>query len=593
MPAAAENIPLGGNAANDTTRAPSKFSESLRSFADQRTGKALGVNQAIYKKMGRTAEAAEQKFGEIARTVRGVTLDNGTPVFSALQSHAELTANVRQAFDEANGRLSSLREKADAILDQHPEHAPDAQAIADKIQSEVVAPILDHPSVAEHGRAKQFEDWLTSIRNQGEGENRITELTKIRQSMDDQIYQLKNSARFGQLGAKPQMQDLEKAKWILEDAITAATDKASTYMPKAEQAGYKELKTQVHRLGVARDIAGDAELREAGNNLVRPGDYLAGIGGAAMHGGPAGVATAIAHHVVRDHANAIAAVLADKLANTLDGKIESGLGTFFRESAARAQAGLGKAASGLPTASAVPIRRIATAASVDAFMGKHASLSDAYQKRVDQIVNASQDNGAGARKSVIAAFGGAGDSLPRLTAAATITATRGVNYLQSQIPSGTFAPTVFQPTRSVMPSELQMREFAQKWGAVANPISVVDDLRRGTVTHAQVDAIKNVYPELYQQIQTTALEMIRKHDIAGKPLAFSDRNALDLFLSLNGAGEPTLAAQFVDHVVSLQEQAAQGQAQGKPAPGGGTNTGKPIALGDARKSDVQATLGQS
>jgi hypothetical protein len=157
------------------------------------------------------------------------------------------------------------------------------------------------------------------------------------------------------------------------------------------------------------------------------------------------------------------------------------------------------------------------------------------------------------------------EATPKLTQAATITATRGAQYLQSQLPGGTKAPTIFEPSRTLPPSDLEMAVFAQKWAAVANPLSVVDDLRRGTVTHAQIDAIKAVYPALYSQVQQKTMQQINALDAKGKRIPFDDRLQLDLFLDLNGAGEPTLAAGFVDRL-SATLKASQDQRPKAPAP---------------------------
>jgi len=216
------------------------------------------------------------------------------------------------------------------------------------------------------------------------------------------------------------------------------------------------------------------------NRVVSPSDYGAGAIGGILGGGPVGaLASGVAHKTIREHSSAVLAVLADKLANNLDGKIESGLGAFFRESTARAASSVSPVAGAV---SAVPIRRIATPAAVDAFMGRSKDLATAYDKRVRELVDANRDMGGGVRGAMQLAMGGGYETMPRLTQAATVTATRGAQYLQAQLPGGTAAPTVFQPSRKSLPSDLQIREFAQKWSAVANPLSVIDDLRRGTVT---------------------------------------------------------------------------------------------------------------
>ena len=313
------------------------------------------------------------------------------------------------------------------------------------------------------------------------------------------------------------------------------------------------------------------------------GEAIGAIAGGLI-GGPVGaLAGAALSKLVERHTGQAAANIAQRLAASLDGKIDQGLGAFFRESTQRAQAG----ATGLGKAAPVPLKRLATPSAVDAFQGKSTDLQDAYQKRVAELTDATREMGAGMRTATLKAMGGAGDAMPRLAAAATGTASKGAQYLETQLPAGTKAPTMFQPSRTYQPSDLQIREFAQKWSAVANPLSVIDDLRRGTVTHAQIDAIKNVYPELYSEVRIKALERVREIDESGARMALNDRLALDLFLDLGGAGEPTLAPGFVDRMTKAQAAKAEQVAQGTP----GSSGAGLDKIGKSRVSDAQRALG--
>lgn len=615
----------------------SKLASGLREFADNRVFKALGGIASTAKKMGRTAEEASEGIKRMTRALRDITLEDGQPVFRALDSQETLAERVAVAKEAAGAKLEAFRNKADDVFRSHPEIAPKADAIAERIAREVAAPLEEHPLTAIRAQAGPIRRLVDDIRaleakssvGRGKGgrldlgakaanENAfplgmraandnasgfgaldlgargandnarnfgIADLTKLRQGLDEQIYQAKKGVNLAQQGAPPALKDLERARMILEESIEAASDKAATFFDKAEAQSYKEMKTQWRNLHLADQIAGEAAMRDLGNRVISPSDYWAGGIGAMLGGGGLGSAVAtVGHKVAREHSSAVLAVLADKLAASLDGKIEKGLGAFFRESAERASpalAGLDKAAA------AVPLKRLATPTAVEAFQGKAKDLPSAYEKRVREITDATRDGGAGARGATIRAMGGAAEFMPKLTAAATVTATRGAQYLESQLPAGTAAPTMFQPSRSFTPSDLQIREFAQKWSAVSNPLSVVDDLRRGTVTHAQIDALKNVYPELYDEVRVKALEGVRQLDQSGKRMPLNDRLQLDLFLDLGGAGEPTLAPGFIDRMDKVQ---AEQQKNAGPRP---TNTNSPLnRIGKSRASGSEMALGQ-
>src|SRR6185369_14355971 len=97
---------------------------------------------------------------------------------------------------------------------------------------------------------------------------------------------------------------------------------------------------------------------------------------------------------------------------TLDGKIESGLGSYFKEATARARVGAAGEAVGA-AARAVPIRRAATPAAVQAFQGRHRDLPTAYQERVDALLAANRDGGSGVRGAVSRAMAGGYAALPK------------------------------------------------------------------------------------------------------------------------------------------------------------------------------------
>ncbi|MEI9950799.1 MAG: hypothetical protein WDO74_17920 [Pseudomonadota bacterium] len=551
---------------------PGSFSTSLREFADERTAKALGARASDLKKLGRTAEKAESELHAMSRTVRNMELDDGTKVFQGIQSQEDLADRVLRARNETGAKLSNFRAKADEVFESHPEIAPDAKAIADRIRKELVEPLANHPLSASRSQAapiSQLADDIEALGARAANDNGrgagISDLTKLRQGLDDQIYQTKRGVNLTQQGAPPQLKDLERARGILEEQIEASTDKAAQYFEKASEQSYKEIKTQWRQLNLASEISGAASLQDLGNRVISPSDYAAGaatmVGDMATGGGFSMIKGALAtagHQAIREHASSVFAVLADRLANTLDGKIDSGLSGFFKEAVQRGSLGsMGEKAGAL--AKSVPLKRAMTPTAVTAFLGKHGDLSTAYQRRVDDVLAANRD--VGATGLLRQAMGGAYGALPKLSQAATITAANGAAYLASQIPGGTRSPTVFSPLKRSTPSDLEIRQFAQKWAAVSNPLGVIDDLRKGTVTHAQVDAIKAVYPALYEQIQASTLEKLRDLDAAGKTIPFQDRLQLDLFLDLNGAGEPTLSGKFIDRVSAVQARKQQQQVK--------------------------------
>ena len=147
QPAAADiPLPGPGGAANDTAAAPHWASGKLREFADERTAKALGANVSSIKALGRTAEQAKTQMHAMSQAVQDATLEDGSKVFRPLDSPDVLAERVAKAHEETTAKLADFREQAAKVFDEHPEIAPKPEAIADRIQSEVLNPLLQHPS---------------------------------------------------------------------------------------------------------------------------------------------------------------------------------------------------------------------------------------------------------------------------------------------------------------------------------------------------------------------------------------------------------------------------------------------------------------
>lgn len=260
------------------------------------------------------------------------------------------------------------------------------------------------------------------------------------------------------------------------------------------------------------------------------------------------------------------AAVVNQTANSVDGKVSASLGSFFD----RIERSAGKAADGLrkPVAAA---RAAAAPTALRMFMGDDKNPQEAYRKRTEQLLVMNQNLGSGIRDRTTQALGGIAETAPRLTQHVAVTASRATQYLLDHVPVPLRAPTVMSPNNRPQPSELQIQQFAKRWAAVANPLTVLDDLNKGMVTYEQVDAIKNVYPELFQDIRVKAMQGFQRLDAAGIPVPYDDRLQADLMLDLNGAGDPTLDTGFALKVSGMMQAAKQQNSK----PHGG---GKPVNL---------------
>lgn len=597
--------------AAQTAAQPNRLQQWLSDFADERTVKALGARGSDIKKLGRTAGAAEKQMRQMARDVLEHKLDDGTNVFRAGASPEDLAETLGRAEQELGSKLGKMREMADDVIARRPELAPRPRDIANRVRREVIAPLQDSPLAAIRSQAAPLEQLAQDIEDTvgstliaqpgsrgrlvGTGDRTsVARLTELRQGLDTQIYQAKRGVNLVQQGAAPDVKALERARWIVEESIEAAVDKASQHFDDAAASAYKTTKVKYRSMKLAGDIAGAAQAQNLGNRVLSPSDYLTGMAAAAgdlAGGGGAfsavkGLAVGAAHKAIRENASSVLAVLADRLARNVDTKLDHGISGFFSASLRSAEKPLalaGKVAQQAPATVTTAARAARTPTAIELFQGREPNIQAAYQKRVEQIIRSTANYGEGVRNATQTALGGLSTFAPKLAQAAVVTTTKGAEYLKLHVPAGLIDPTVYQPSRRSQVSDLDIAAFARRWAAVANPMSVINDLRRGTVTHEQIDALKNVYPALYQELQVKVLERLRDLDAKGARVPFEARLQLDLLLDLNGAGDPALEPGFISRLTGLLQQKQAQQAQQKPP-------ARPINLAKSRQSGADEAL---
>lgn len=122
------------------------------------------------------------------------------------------------------------------------------------------------------------------------------------------------------------------------------------------------------------------------------------------------------------------------------------------------------------------------------------------------------------------------DHAPRATAAAAATAVRGVEFLASKLPPTTSDPTSLTPQLSKpnrMVSDIAIAKWMRYRDAVNDPVSVLAQARTGKITPEAVEAVKAVYPKLYEQLCDT---VIRATVDAKRPLSYQESIRIGILL---------------------------------------------------------------
>jgi hypothetical protein len=126
---------------------------------------------------------------------------------------------------------------------------------------------------------------------------------------------------------------------------------------------------------------------------------------------------------------------------------------------------------------------------------------------------------------------GVGDAMPDVATHVVATGARAAGYLADTLPPGSIEPGTMgaPPTR---PSERVSQELQRRWLArvevVDDPLLALDAIAGGVVTDEHVDALRTVYPALYQSLTSRVVDEVA----GGEPLPYASRVTLSIAFGL-------------------------------------------------------------
>lgn len=224
---------------------------------------------------------------------------------------------------------------------------------------------------------------------------------------------------------------------------------------------------------------------------------------------------------------------------------------------ARAVRELPAAAPGLGTEVARAVRREQPA---DEPRG---TLAVRFRAARDEVTSAVDTREA----RVQAATAGLDDAAPGLSKAVQQVTLAAHDFLLSKLPKIAPRPSL-QPhlERPRDPSADEMATYLRYVRAVSDPLSVLDDARRGKLRAESVEALKAVYPTLYGALQAQVMTAVQDRK---ERLSYNERVRLGLLLDL--PTDPSMEPEAWRDYQAIQPQAPSpfappGAAQGSPPP---------------------------
>lgn len=169
-------------------------------------------------------------------------------------------------------------------------------------------------------------------------------------------------------------------------------------------------------------------------------------------------------------------------------------------------------------------------------------------ERIQELANNPQTLSAHIANSV----GGLTNHLPNVSQSIGNNIVNSVQFLNSKIQKPV---QQFPLSQKWEPSEAHIQKFNRYYDAVDNPLSALDQIKRGELTSETMESLQAVHPELLKQMQE---KLIKQADPEKeKNLPYHVKQSLSMFL-----GSP-LDESFYQPVRQSNQIALQGAAQQK------------------------------
>jgi len=336
----------------------------------------------------------------------------------------------------------------------------------------------------------------------------------------------------------------DAARAMLQHADLSATQRAGVQQIETNSA--KMLK----RIDKAAQDISAANMLES---LEGAGEGALGglIGGAVGSGNLAALAVAPLLNPARA-VRALAAVegMAGKLNLRMDSGVKGLFGTIGDAVPAVKRAAKG-AALGIPRAGAAAARGLQ----------RHVDSRERYKAQSDRVRDLaarSADLDAELQEELAMLSNRA----PTVHAQALATQKRALDYLVANMP-GVASPHPFGIAPSVSATDAE--QWLRRARAVEDPMTLLDDMQDGALSREAVDAVKNVYPAMFAELQGKVLERVTGLDAAGKRPPYEQRKQLGVLLDIQTdvTLDPLLIAQMQAGYQQQGEQKGPGQARSR------------------------------
>ena len=425
----------------------------------------------------------------------------------------------------------------------------DVRKFADEERARVVEKLKDRVNPDVDAAVKKMDDWYSGLKERTDGSPKQLWQTKhdLGESINwknadrSDIYnELKKDLYFGldreiqRLGAESgeKMGAEFAARWVNTNAEYRAAD----WLNKATGKGI-ERSTSNRNFGLSEQLGTVAG---------------AVLGGGGLGGMAIGAAGAVANRLVKSYGADVGAKLARAASR---GELASTVSSAFDNAAS------GKVASlvGVAKGALSEVRPLAPGVQLAEKAAKAANPRADFETRSKALAEFHAAPGP----RLAAATAGLDGGRPELKQAVAATVQRGADFLTSKLPRRPEPPAGLPPhlAAKTQPSPDEVSRFLRYAKAVDDPLTVLDDAKKGKLSREAVEAVKAVYPSVYAALQSQVGEAMLARK---KAPSWSERVQLATLLGL--PTDANLEPDSIRLFQKLQQQAPAPNAPPAPQP---------------------------
>jgi antitoxin component of RelBE/YafQ-DinJ toxin-antitoxin module len=106
-----------------------------------------------------------------------------------------------------------------------------------------------------------------------------------------------------------------------------------------------------------------------------------------------------------------------------------------------------------------------------------------------------------------------------------------LQYLYDNMPKSKSVPSPFQSNPAFRPTDQDLDSFQKRLSIVMDPTSILDSIKSNKLSAPEIDALKNVYPSVYETVKSRVMEYASKNNSTAD---YATRQKLDQLFGISG-----------------------------------------------------------